>query len=216
MHRLTVMTIFLAASIVTACGESAPDPVGPPVARIATLAELRGAWQAAPFALDPQILGRVEQACRRDMEVPAGGRLAIVDVRGAAVVTVRITGVMASCDALEITADGQVTGAGSGSSGGAERLAPLGPAELVGVERTIVGGGDLKVEGWSVHGRVGGAIAAVEVVPRNGAPVIATLMNGWFAAWWPAGPNQHPLIDQSSPPFAVRAYDAGGLLVAEQ
>ena len=56
----------------------------------------------------------------------------VVDVRGAGVAVVRMVGQGAgTCDALEITAAGQINGAGGGwTAGGVEQLAPIGGTEL--------------------------------------------------------------------------------------
>lgn len=220
MQRWCIATVFGATLLVIGCGD-APEPAFVP-ARPATIAELVGPWRATPLLLDAAMWGRVEQTCRRDIEMPPGGVVAVVDARGAGVVTVRMTGDHAgSCDSLAITADGRVAGAGSGwRADGPERFAVLGAAELAGIETAMVGGGILQASGWSVYGRSGASIASVVVEPRNHPAVIASLRNGWFSAWWPqlpgeAGPDRLADDRADHPPMVIRGYDATGELVAQ-
>jgi hypothetical protein len=219
MQRRWIAAVVGAAFLAVGCGDDAPGPAFVP-ARPATIAELTGPWRATPLLLDPVMWARVEQTCRRDIEMPPGGAVAVIDARGAGVATVRMTGDHAgSCDSLQITADGRVAGAGSGwRADGPERFAVLGAAALAGLETGSIGGGTLDVTGWSVYGRAGPAITTVIVEPANHPAVAATLMNGWFSAWWPRLPGQ-PAPDpgggaQAQPPFVVQGFDADGTPVA--
>ena len=216
MSRLSLARLVAVALLVGACGEAViePDPV---IIRPASLADLTGPWRPTPFQLDPMIRNRAEQGCRRDLQLPPGGSAAVIDARGASVVTVRMTGLNSgSCYALEITAAGEVTGAGAGwSAGGPERLPVLGASELGPIDKQTVAGGNLKVEGWSVTGRAGLEITSVVVEPTNHMAVIATVENGWFAAWWPARQGEPARDGLRYPPFVVRAYNAFGVLQDE-
>jgi hypothetical protein len=154
------------------------------------------------------------------MERLPGSVAAVMDARGEGVVTVRMTGVSSgSCDALQVTIGGEVMGAGGGSTeggGGLEQLAPIGQFELAMLERSEVGGGSLSATGLSLRGRAGAGIASVVVQPGDHAAVLATVENGWFAAWWPKEGLQDQMgRPQIWPPFVVRAYDAAGTLVDE-
>ena len=198
------------------CGEA--EPVEPPrVPLPATIAELVGPWRATPLGLDPAMRAKIEQVCRRDIEFPAGSFAAIVDVRGGGVATVRMTGAQSgSCDALHIAGNGTVNGAGGGSrSEQVELLAPLAPQAIGQLEQQLVEGGELKVTGASVYGRIGPGVAAVTVIPRGQPAVIATLANGWFAAWWPVPARDPAAVPGPFPPFLVQAYDATGAVVSE-
>ena len=53
--------------------------------------------------------------------------------------------------------------------------------ELAEAQIGSVGGGGLKVQGWSVIGRAGPGIRSVEIEPAGVPPILATLENGWFA-----------------------------------
>jgi hypothetical protein len=184
----------------------------------ASLAQLTGPWQPQPFALDPMLRGRIEQACRADMERKPGSVAALVDVRGASVAVVRMVGPSAGmCDSLQISEIGNVIGAGGGWAGrDAEPLPAIDPTRLADAQYGSIGGGDLKVQGFSVVGRAGDAIAAVVIEPEGVPPILATLENGWFAGWWPAivPPNQvaDPALAQE---VVVRAYDPAGALLDE-
>jgi hypothetical protein len=220
VDRQGLLRFVFVMLLAVGCGEAVTEPPPSARARPATMAELLGPWRQTPLVLDAAIRARVERVCRTDMERLPGSVAAVTDARGEGVVTVRMTGVSAgTCDALQITRDGQVTGAGGGQTQGGvdvEKLAPIGQFELSGLERTTVGGGSLTTEGLSLFGRAGGGIASVVVQPGDHAAVLATVENGWFAAWWP----KQGIMDQMGrpelwPPFVVRGYDAAGILVDE-
>lgn len=183
----------------------------------ATLAELTGPWRQAPLVLDPLLWSRAEAACTRDMEMPQGSRAVIIDARGEGVLAMRMTA--GGCNSLRLTRDGQIEGAGGGwSMADPTRLVPRLGSDLGPVERQEVGGGDLTVSGWSIYGEAGDAIATVMVEPLGHPPVQATLMNGWFSAWWPALPGERAangggLPGEDAPPVVVSGYDALGSLL---
>jgi hypothetical protein len=223
-HDATVATtrvayLLAALLLAAACADAdvvdEPNTQGP-----APLAALVGPWSATPFVLDPQVGNVAAQVCRRDIELGDGAVAAVVDARGAGVITLRMTGARpGGCNALQILPSGQIVGAGGGwGGGGAERLAPLVGVDLGSIERQTVNGGDLKVEGWSVYGRAGPGIATVVVFPVGGPQVLATRMNDWFAAWWPRLVGDPPLEGRGPPgfpKFTVRGYDPLGALVNE-
>jgi hypothetical protein len=187
----------------------------------ATLAELTGPWRPTPLVLDPMIRARAEDVCRRDMSLPPGSQAIVVDARGASVVTLRMSS--GGCNSLELMPSGELAGAGGGWSGpGSERPAIRPGADLGPVEQQSVGGGNLRVAGWSIYGQAGAEIATVVVEPPGYGPVQATLTNGWFAAWWPLlpgepDPNAGPVIGPNGgfPPVVVRGYNAMGAQVDE-
>jgi hypothetical protein len=220
-HSIARLAAAAFLLVLVACEtETIEAPFEPPMA---TPQELVGPWRQFPLRLDPLVWAQIEEACRKDMLLAPGSRAVIIDARGAGVATVRMTGAMVGhCNALQITPRGDVVGAGGGYSGpGPERLEPLAPADLGPLEIQDVGGGNLTVTGWSAHGRAGDAIATVFVEPRGGPPVQATLMNGWYSAWWPTlsgavGPGPGgPGGGGFGPPVVVRAYDAAGVLLEE-
>jgi hypothetical protein len=218
IRRLAVFAVLAIAGLVAACADDDNDnvPIGRPPA---TLAELTGPWQAAPLRLDPVIWGTIENACRRDIEFPAGAHALHIDVRGGGVAIVRMTGAQSgTCYALQITANGQVNGAGPGArSEAAEHWVIPGGTTLGPVEQQTVEGGDLKVTGRSVQGPVGAGIQTVIVQPLGQPEVAATVMNGWFSAWWPVA--LFPRDQQGAPPapgpFRIQGFDANGQLVNE-
>ncbi|HET9458049.1 MAG TPA: hypothetical protein VFO78_11945 [Candidatus Limnocylindrales bacterium] len=220
MRRLSLVCLLVAvvalAPAVAACADEPPElePLPP---QLATPADLVGPWRATPFLVDPALWVAIEQTCRREIELPPGSRAAIIDVRGAEVATVRMTGQVAgSCNALQVSRTGQVAGAGGGWSGAAaEELPRLGDAQIGSIDRGSIGGGDLKVQGWSVSGRVGAAIASIVIVPPGAPSVLATLRDGWFAAWWPGPPAADDRGPPPHPPVVIQGFDAAGLLVAE-
>jgi hypothetical protein len=212
---LLVVVISIA---VAGCGASPESATSPPDARApeipahppATLAGLLGPWQPVPYQLDVAFRTRAEEACWRDMEVRPGPLLTTVDARGGSVVIVRVRGGdMAVCHALQVLPTGDITGAGSGESGWPLQPPVAGPWDLENIKTAAIEGGDLKVQGWSVHGQAGAGIRLVIVHPAQGPALVATLENGWFAAWWPTQlPGQADGPRLPLPHFVVEGYDA--------
>jgi hypothetical protein len=227
---IRVLGLVLAILSATACGDDAAPATsdtegvrGPILAPVvaASLAELLGPWRAEPLGLDPAMAGRIVDRCARDMEGPPGVPPQFIDVRGAGVAMARLSGpnTAIGCDALQITANGGVEGAGGGwRSGEAEQLPGLGVTEIAAIQRSTVGGGHLEVQGWSVHGRVGNGIASVTVEPAGHPVVVATVQNGWFAAWWPARPDEIDDFERATqhPAVRIRGFGALGEPVAEE
>jgi hypothetical protein len=221
VRRLAVIAVIAIAGVVAACADdNADEPIVRPPA---TLAELTGPWQATPLRLDPVMWGTIENACRRDIEFPAGAHALHIEVRGGGVAIVRMTGAQSgTCYALQITPDGQVSGAGPGArSEAAEHWVIPAGATLGPIEQQTVEGGDLKVTGWSVSGPVGAGIATVIVQPLGQPQIAATVMNGWFSAWWPVQrpPQPQPGLQPGQPPaqghIRIQGFDANGQLVNE-
>ena len=217
-----IISRFAAAALLlglVGCGEETVEPpLAPPPA---TLAELTGPWRPTPLSLTPQLWALAQEACRKDMEMAPGTAAVIIDARGAGVVTLRMTGATrGSCNSLQLLPNGQFTGAGGGWNGpSGEHLGPRTGAKLGSSEQQAVGGGDLKVSGWSIYGTAGDEIATVVVEPAGHEPVQATLMNGWFSAWWPVHPGERDPLDGGrgllpapapNPKVVVRGYDASG------
>src|SRR6185295_1473781 len=112
-RRIGLFAAAVLVGVIAACADDAPVPIEP---RPATLAELTGPWRAAPLSLDPVMWSTIEVTCRRDIEFPAGAHALHIEVRGGGVAIVRMTGAQSgTCDALEITPDGRVNGAGGGT-----------------------------------------------------------------------------------------------------
>ena len=216
MARVPLAILSVGLLLAAACGgEDTPFAVGQAPA---SLQQLVGPWQPRPYVLEPAMRSRVEQGCRRDIELGPATNAAIVDVRGGAVAVVRMVGQGAgTCDALEITAAGSINGAGGGwMNSGVEQLPPIEATKLAEAQVGSVGGGSLKVQGWSVIGRAGQAIASVEIEPAGVPPILATLENGWFAGWWPSNVPPGQFGDPGPPPdVVVRGYDAAGALLDE-
>ena len=216
MARVWFVVLAAGLLLAAACGgEDAAVALQPAPA---SLVQLTGPWQAQPFALDPVLRSRIEQTCRRDMERRPESVAALVDVRGASVAVVRMVGPGAgTCDALHILQSGEVIGAGGGwTAGDAEQLPAIGHAELADAQVGSVGGGELRVQGFSVIGRAGGQIASVVIEPDGVPPILATLENGWFAGWWPAVVPQNQLGNPDrTATVVIRGYDAAGALLDE-
>jgi len=217
MARVPLAILAIGVLLAAACGGEASPADGVPPQAPASIAQLIGPWQPRPFGLEPAMRSRVEQACRRDMWLGPATVAALVDVRGGGVTVVRMVGQGAGkCDALEIEAGGGITGAGGGWSSNGEQLAPIEATKLAEAEFGSVGGGNLRVRGWSVIGRAGPGITSVEIEPVDGPAVLATLENGWFAGWWPSNLPPDGLGGPApQPDVVVRGFDAAGTLLDE-
>jgi len=110
-----------------------------------------------------------------------------------------------------------VNGAGPGARSEApEHWAIPAGATLGPVEQQTVEGGDLKVNGRSVQGPVGAGIQSVIVQPLGQPQIAATVMNGWFSAWWPVALPQNRQGAPVMPgPVQIQGFDANGQLVNE-
>ena len=132
----------------------------------------------------------IEGVCRRDIEFPAGAHALHIEVRGGGVAIVRMTG--AQSGTLRRAPDHARRPRQRRRRRPAQRgLRALGgPAwqSLGPIQQQTVEGGDLKVTGWSVNGPVGAGIQTVIVQPLGQPQIVATVMNGWFSAWWPVQP----------------------------
>lgn len=215
MRRAVLAVVLAATAVAGACAGEA-SVLGPAVA---TIRDLTGPWRPTPLLPDPSLREFIATTCIRDMERKPGSILGVIDTRGLGVAVVRMTGQSAgTCDALQITDGGQVMGAGGGwTQDGIEQLQAIGDTEIQDVQVGQVGGGELKTQGWSVMGRAGPAIASVVVETPNQPQILATLENGWFAAWWPATIQDFGRGQPMPPevPYVVRGYGADGTLLTE-
>jgi hypothetical protein len=224
-----IATLATVALALAACGSSAaethessdalPEQRAPaiPAAQLGTIQALLGPWQAVPLRLDAGFRARAIATCARDMDAKPGMQFTTIDARGEGVAIVRLQGIgHALCNALQIEPSGELTGAGSGESSTTDNPPVLGEFEVADVALSSVEGGALEVQGWSVQGRVGPGIRFV-TVQAAGAPImLATVENGWFAAWWPANlPPEPREAPGQLPHFLVRGYDAGQVERAE-
>jgi hypothetical protein len=217
-HSVAAIAAMLLISIASvSCGATESEPI--PDLLPATTAELVGPWQPEPYLLDAATWSKAEAACRRDMQIGPGPRAVIVDARGEGVLTVRLVGVTSGgCNALQIKPDGSIVGAGGGWSGTGGDAGPAPEMRLVNEDQPNIGGGDLAVTGWSVIGRAGPGVFGVVVEPLGGHPLVrATLLNGWYAAWWPSLPGEDdplgrgPGLQPHLPgKVVIRAYDGAG------
>jgi hypothetical protein len=202
----------LAAAILIGCGSPAPSSDAPrpaPVVREATIKEVLGPWQAAPFRLPPGFILGADQACRRDLaaDLPAGIVIAVADARGAGVVQlwyVGPNGASATCNDLTLGPDGSWVWMGGGSTGhqGAEWPAIAANAIVI----TDDSAAGRPITRSYLAGRSGAAIVAVRILRPGLIPVEASVANAWWGAW----------VEGAFPPQTViRGYGAAGQVLAE-
>lgn len=180
------------------CGTFNVEPV-------AKLEDIRGPWRPDPLAIDQTTLAAAEDACRDARKV--GGpelapldRLVVVDARGSERLTLLYAGAGRSfmqCE-LRVHARGELSMAGGWSQNQPGPDLLLAPDDLVIVQS---GGvlGDI-VLASNVSGRIGPAVAGVQLVFMDGTVVRASVGGGWFTAWWPTDDMD----------FVVEGFDATG------
>lgn len=194
-------TVLAGFALVACAGEADPEPSPEPVHAIDE------PWQAAPFRIGETILGLAVTTCRADGALPALP-LAVADARGGGQVTLLFADPSSE---YECTVAGRPDGSlefkgGGGGPSGLNQLPDPGVAQVSGTSTigTIGGpggGGANTGASSAVSGRVGAAVAAVDVILPDGRRIRASTANGWFSAWWPS--------DQTT--IQVQAIGADGL-----
>jgi hypothetical protein len=211
MHRLAMRrpigailaAAFALAVVAVGCGTFAFEPV-------ATLDDIRGPWRPAPLAMDNATIAAAGDACQDARKV--GGpdmapldQLVVADARGSGRLTLLYAGAGRSfmqCE-LRVDARGELSMIGGWSQNEA------GPELLLAQDdvRIVQSGGVLGDAGLAsyANGRIGPAVARVQLVFIDGSVVRASIGGGWFTAWWPT--------DEMA--FVVQAFDATGNKIGE-
>ena len=192
--RSAALVAVLVASVI-ACGGDGSD-AGPSSDQAlvplpaGTLEKIRGPWGPTPFAIDPALLARADQACRTSMAPFPPADLVVADARGGGGIQMQYSGpggADATCMDVQLLADGTAVASGGGSTGiGGQALPALGPNAIE--IRTQMGRGSREDPTSSLVGcRAGAGIAAVAVQIPGRGPIRASLSNGWCLAWIPEG-----------------------------
>jgi hypothetical protein len=128
-------------------------------------------WQATPSTPAPGQLAQAEQACGQDLGSPV-----LNDSRGP---------YTASIYADSTTSNVCLSGNGvSMSSSSTSQV----PARVAVGQIQSSGGGTRDTAGNAltlVDGRTGAGVTAVTIDRSDGSSVQATVVNGWYLAWWP-------------------------------
>lgn len=184
-------------------GSAQPDPV-----RAATLAELIGPWRREPLSAPAAVIAAADRTCRRLAEpqmFPRDVELVAIDARGGGRLptTFASDDAMAYCGFLTIADNGILSGSLSGSQTGFTEPV-LGPGRLLGWGGTGSGLQETDADAWcSFTGRAGPGVARVVIEAQVAGPIMATLQNGWYVAWW-------PVSCRFSDPLVIAAYDVPG------
>ena len=210
----SIGSLAVASLLVIGCGGDTPDTSAPAQGRPpALLADLLGPWRSEPLTIPDALAAAADRVCRADPAFPAGVTLALIDARGAGKLMAYYDGPAAgaSCEYLEVSPTGEVTGSISSTWTGQQPGAAPGRLESGGSSGSTDAGGTV----WqTASGRAGAGIAHVVIVVDGVGPVSATLRNGWFSAWWPVGrplqPMNAPGPGMPSRTYVVTAYDALG------
>ncbi|WP_432571099.1 YbaN family protein [Kineococcus sp. SYSU DK005] len=162
-------------------------------------------WTAVPAALAVSDVQAAGQACRRNHfgqpaemapMLPSDAQIQRMDTvlaeqRGAYTYTLLAGGGwLAECLSGDGLGGGVLASAGEVDLRTGWSLVPAPDGVVVltgGTQRT--GGGASATYRW-LSGRVGEQVSAVEVTPTGEGVVTATVSNGYFAAWWPAGRSE--------------------------
>lgn len=218
MGRVVLAATALVASLAFLGCSSEPEPSIPssaPSAAVSAsappnilpidadqLANLRGPWSPTPFPLPSAALEIVDSVCRRTYpEDLAALALVIVDARGEEIVNawyVGTTGGNYGCEGLRIDPLGTLLPGGFGSGTGASELIPVvAPQEVIAWYTTHQ---EAPIASLAAAGPIGSSIAEVRFTAEGKPPIVATIMNGWFAVWLP----------DDWPRLTLRGYNADG------
>jgi hypothetical protein len=171
------------------------------------LAELAGPLRVTPLVPDETIVAAADEMCRESAPVQDAVELVVVDARGSGRLSLFYAGprdAWAQCPYMTVNDDGSVDtmgGNGGGTRGGLS--APM-KADEVRVVHLEWGG-----QGSSGHtlmvGRAGPSMRQVTVRPPEGGPILTTLTDGWWSAWWPGTARGRVVIS---------GFDSSGTLVS--
>jgi hypothetical protein len=171
--------LLVALALVATVGCEAESQPIPPAQNA-----LVGPWQQVPIPLAGPILAAVDRACRGSMpDFPPEVRLAVVDARGGGLIQAHYVGpnsAEATCLDMSVDPAGRVEASGGGSTGSGGQGAP--PMEALALE---AGGGSGSDRSSVTYGRAGAGIAKVMLIVPGQPPIVASLANGWYIAWWP-------------------------------
>jgi len=159
-----VVTASVAATVALSAGSGTPNAFA--------------GWAAAPTAPTATELMAAETAC----QAPAGAsQPTLTDTRGPFTMVLYATGTGTQLCLSGPSFSGRgLTGRGVGM----ENNPP--PAGAIAVDRMAF----LATDGQAyamAEGRTGAGVAAITLTLADGTPVVATVTNGYFAAWWPGG-----------------------------
>lgn len=215
MRRVGVaaVTAGLLAGLLLACGSDVPSPtVTPRHSEVAfrinsDLAALTGhPWTATPMSLSPDTVAVIDAFARaRDSTLTSDFELALVDARGDSMLSaffVTAGGAGRWWYGTSVTPDGELEDALFGSSAEPGALVTPGPRDIVIVDHSHV---EVPLDASFVFGIAGADITRVEIDRVGAPPVVASLSDGWYAAWtW----GRFGLT--------IRGFDASGAEVVER
>jgi hypothetical protein len=195
-------SILVAFAILAAGCTDAP----PPETSVAPVVlDLGGPWQAMPRLVDPVLLPAAIAECDANLEpnVPVGvDSIELVDARGDDRLGLFFSNGLglAECT-LTHTPPDRFEFKGGGGGQGFIPLPADGTAMTVGVSTIGTVGAGARESVSSVLGRAGAGVAGVDIVFPDSRRIRATMMNGWFTAWWPTAATD----------FMVQALGPDGL-----
>lgn len=223
--RGTRCGIVLAALILAGCGAGTPSGGEVPSAVAAGSHPAAGAsggpwgpWQAEPMPVGAATQAAVDRACREpvgDRPEPMIGptfRLAVVDARGEGILQamfIQPGGQTASCEDIELAADGSVTWPGMASRDDTPQPT-LGPFDFRSAGGSSVGsppGSNSGAIRSISYGAAGPGIASIIVDVPGPGRATASLANGAWVVWWPGA---------WPPGSRITALNAAGISVAEE
>lgn len=146
-----------------------------------------GKWLPEPVPIPPNLVPRVDQACRANLgaDLPAGAVINLIDARGGGVLQTyyyaNVSGGWASCTDMAVdplggvsAERGHIVSAGTGD---------LDPLELEFTDFNW--SGEDPITASHLVGRTGPGIARVEIRSPGQPSIVASSANGWWAAWTP-------------------------------
>jgi hypothetical protein len=128
-------------------------------------------WQPAPTIPGPGQLAQAAQACGRDLGSPV-----LSDSRGPYTASI-----YANSTTSDLCLKGNGVSVSSSSTLDSVVSPPTGHIQIGGGGTRDSAGDALTL----VDGRAGAGVTAVKVERSDGSSVEATVVNGWYLAWWP-------------------------------
>lgn len=162
---------------------------------------LRGPWSPVPITLPPDVVAIVDRACRAERREHGRLELVVVDARGEGLVHVFYVAdgefSTTNCLDMEVNPFGEIEALGFGNSDPTPLPSP-GEHDLIVWHQTRE---EAPRSIYHIAGLAGPRIATVRLTADGKVPIVASLANGWFAAW---------ILGEDYPRITIRGYDATG------
>jgi len=204
-RRLPLVAVLSAglavATVVVACGDEAATDSG---------GVLQASWLARPVPVGPDVVRAAVRTCRASDggSIPLTSTAVLADVRGGHRIAVVFSGPREQVFLclLEVSTNGSLSWSAGWGGDRHSAEGPLAAGEVRPEEpqpARVDAASGIAEPILTATGRVGRAVAGVDLILGSGARVRATTAAGWYAAWWPSdvGVTGYQALDASSAPL---------------